>query len=60
MNPFALVRCYNTDADEYDERQMRRWQLWWSRLFGNAFAKCWREAEPDAGTWEQVKERLGL
>ena len=43
MNPFALVWCYNADADERDERQMRRWRLWWYRRFGNSFAKCWRE-----------------
>jgi hypothetical protein len=43
MNPFAMIWCRNTDADEHDERQMRRWELWWCQLFGNEFAKSWRE-----------------
>lgn len=43
MNPFATVVCVNTDADEYTEHEMPRWQLWWYRLFGNAYAKRWRE-----------------
>lgn len=44
MNPFATVLCVNTDADEYTETEMPRWQLWWYRLFGNDYAKCWRES----------------
>src|SRR4030095_11147223 len=43
MNPFKIVWCVNTDADEHDERPMRRWRLWWCRWFGNDFARCWRE-----------------
>lgn len=44
MNPFATVSCVNIDADEHDERDMPRWQLWWFQWFGNDFARCWRES----------------
>jgi hypothetical protein len=43
MNPFALVDCYNSDADERIVCRMRRWELWWLKWFGNSYARCWHE-----------------
>ena len=43
MNPFELVWCYNSDADERHVTRMRRWELWWCQWFGNDYARCWHE-----------------
>lgn len=48
MNPFKIVWCRNSDADESgDARAMPRWRLWWLRRFGNSFARCWYEVRED-------------
>jgi hypothetical protein len=40
INPFALVLCRNTDADEADYRRIPRWYLW-TRRFRSGFSRYW-------------------
>lgn len=41
LNPFDVVWCRNTDADEADYRYVARWRLWLGR-FQSGYAGGWQ------------------
>lgn len=43
MNPFAVVKCVNMVAEDYEEIPICRWRFWVMRLFCGELARCWRE-----------------
>lgn len=40
LNPWAMVLCYNSDADERDERYIPRWMIWF-RPFMRGYGSTW-------------------